>query len=278
MHKQHHPSRAGRLRKAIEVLVVLVALLSAASVFRGQFQRSQTVYAINEETERMLSEVLLPELNLQEATLDEAIAHLNRALPQQCEPGTLRFERWTQPELPRGILINEDLHILVSASGLEPLARSELSSSPTARSEARISIVIASIPLNEAVRYVAGLSDSVAGQRGGVIYFVEVPKGRPTLGPLLKRTFQINPAFHSSGKPGVVDLKPFFRSQGIEFYVGSEASLHPGGELVVRNTREEIGLIEGLLGPPERDSTWIAGLKSWYVETVDKLSQQLSRP
>lgn len=208
------------------------------------------------EIHRKLNAIIIPRLEFREATIEEAVEYLRRRSVEldmaEPDPGkrgvniVLKLDkgrRAPDAPLPRGI---PGLPANGTIPGLEPIPRAALPIDP---GKPRITISLTNIPLVEALKYVtalAGLNFQISP--GGV----EVVPNRRTV-QLLTKEYKVRAELGL--KPGT-DAKEFLVGGGVVFPSGTSAALSPEGtRLLVRNTQENLDLVDGLLATSAASDT-----------------------
>lgn len=116
-------------------------------------------------------------------------------------------------------------------------------------SDSKVTMNLKDVPVDEAVRYFAGVTGSKVMRKGDS--FTIVPQSEPT-DVLVTKEYRVPQGFISAGG----DAKGFLEGNGMTFPQGAQATyLADGSRLVVRNTPENLDLIDTLVSaakpPPE---------------------------
>jgi hypothetical protein len=224
----------------------------------------------------VLNQAVIPDFEIYDASLDEAVAQLNQLALQSNSTRKIHFARWSEPDFPTGSYRKISVGGTASAiPGLELLAGINPPALPKPDEE-RVTLHMTNIPFGEAVRYVAASFHSKAGQRGDVIYFFP---DNIELGPLVEHRYRIPPGFIpvSSTRSAKIDARSYLEQQGVEFYEGTSAFYFPkSGRLVVRNTQENIDLCDVLCDGPE--PTMIERMKWWWISQRESLRERFGSP
>ncbi|MGV3531605.1 MAG: hypothetical protein ACO1QR_04490 [Chthoniobacteraceae bacterium] len=247
-------------KKTLFILALALAALATVWGYITVRQNRERVHEITDEMAQTLGAVRIQRFELSDATVDEAVTHLNAMARQHGLPQNIQIERWPLPTPPPGFLKAEEPASALIFEGLLPIPP------PTSHS-----VALSDVPLNEALRYIAGMFDGITAQRGDVIYLIDEPSLRGgTFSPLVKSTFRwpSSPGLASPPKHGQRDMKPYFKQNGVQFYETSEAYLLRNGKLIVRNSQNDIDLISAILGTMPEPSLLLR-IKVWVLETVE---------
>jgi general secretion pathway protein D len=160
--------------------------------------------------------------------------------------------------------------------------------------EAHLTLSLNHVPLYVALDYIAKLSNMKLKIDPYAVSIV--PLSEPTDVMLLQR-FKVPPSFisqkstESAGslpQPGSASLNPnrarldqqmdakeFLISQGVEFPPGASANLVAGSELVIRNTRDNIDLIDSLVEAATGDAPCQVDIQTKFLEINQNNLQEL---
>ena len=205
-----------------------------------------------------LNSIIIPKIDLNDTPVSEAIEYLKQKSVEQdpAKKGVNLFLKLGQalpvPQSPAG----------TSTNATVPVAPM------TPESEPHVSLNLTQVPLYVALDYIAKLSNMKLKIDTYAVSMV--PLSEPT-DILVTKEYQVPPTFippkplDSTGtlpQPGAsgvpdpnkarvaqrMDAKEYLASQGVEFPIGASANyLSAGSKLVVRNTRDNIDLIDSLV-------------------------------
>jgi len=228
---------------------------------RSQIGRSQMIY-------NPLSSIIIPRLELREATLREAIDFLVKK-SAELSPTHERINIVLKIDSPAGSQPPEPALSPVVVPGLEPVRPMAPSSNPVAAgspADARITVSLSNVSLGEALKYITSLAN--------VKYKVEdyaiviVPLTVPTE-TLLNREWKVppgmfasrgnSPAAQNDGGSGLaarMDAKDFLAANGVSFPPGSSAIfLASSGKIIIKNTQENLDLVDAIVQPARQMDT-----------------------
>ncbi len=262
---------------------------------QGPSKEAGTAYINNK-----LARITVPRLEFKDATIREAIDFLKEKSREldATEPDPTR----------RGVNIVLKIDSASSASaapaaipGLEadPLA-APAGAAPSA--ESRITLSLTNIPLGEALKYVANLANlKVKVEQYAVAI---VPQSEPT-DVLLTKTWRVPPGFIQAVPGGAgaatggglgtggtlgggdatgagsnlaskAGAKEFLESQGVQFPPGSSAYfLASSSQLIVRNTQEQIELIDIIVDSSNVDVPTQVEIEAKFVEITQNNLKEL---
>ena len=240
-----------------------------------------------------LNRIIIPQLELREATIREAIEFLHKKAQeldlQEPDPAQRGLSFVLKLESSGEAAPTPPNVDVPSIPGLTPLPDAVPQPDPLSAhpGDARITVSLTNIPLAAALTYVTQLA--------GLKYKVEpyavsiVPQGTPTE-VLVTSEYRVPPSFFKrsaagnaviSAAPtaGRLDAKEYLVSQGVPFPQGASATYLPRmGRLVVRNTQENLDLVDTLIpsgsGPDAFAQTRVAGLLPLKLE-LPRVGQQL---
>jgi len=196
-----------------------------------------------------LQKIIIPKLELRDATIQEALDFLQKR----------SAELDTDPDVSRRG-VNFVLKVESAPGSVAPPAPGIVSTADT-----RISVALTNIPLIEAVKYVTSLAN--------LKYKIEpyaiaiLPVGTNTL-ELIQKEYIVPPDFLTriGGPSGATNPAAALKSAGVTFPEGATAVYFPArGRLLVRNSQENLDLIEtlvGMGGPASRSTPAIPGLEA----------------
>jgi general secretion pathway protein D len=258
-----------------------------------------------------LQRIILPKLEFREATIREALDFLKRKSieldtlePDPARKGVsfvLKLEGAgggipapAAPSAPAAPTIPG----LEPIPGAAPAAPPEAApvSSPAALGDARITVALSNIPLIEALKYVTSLA--------GLKYKVEpyavavVPEGTNTT-VLIQKSYKVPPGFitriatqggdasaiapapgEGSGgalRGGRVDAIEFLKASSVPFPEGASATYLPTtSRLIVRNTPENLDLIETIIEESTRGGPTQVEIEAKFVEISQNNLKELS--
>ncbi|MHA3773578.1 Amuc_1098 family type IV pilus outer membrane protein [Verrucomicrobiota bacterium sgz303538] len=255
-----------------------------------------------------LQRIIIPRLEFREATIREAIDFLKKKSFDLDDPN--------EPNRGVNIVLKLDTPVTAVAPeptaapagvipGLELPGAAPAPVAPVAAvspNEARITVSLTNIPLGEALRYVTGL----AGLKFKVEQYAVsvVPQGTPTE-TLITKEWKVNPGFLSSvpaaggteagglaapagsapndatrGGSSIAkraEAKDFLQGQGVAFPPGSSAIYLPSSsKLVVRNTQENLDLIDAIVEASTSGGPVQVEIESKFVEISQNNLKELS--
>jgi general secretion pathway protein D len=227
-----------------------------------------------------LNRIILPKLEFKDATIREAVDFLKRKSAeldsQEPDPSKRGVNIVLKLDNAGGVGVPPPVEVpapVPTIPGLEPApapAAPALPAVPQVNpNEARITVALTNIPLLEALKYVTNLASLKFKVEPYAVSIV--PLGTPTE-VLINKTFTPRPGFitraaaggaeatglaptapadATRGGSGIAkqqDAKEFLMASGVPFPQGSSASYLPStSRLIVRNTQENLDLIEALI-------------------------------
>ncbi len=221
--------------------------------------------ARNEQITAKLNRIIIPQLDLRDTTIREAVEYL-RQLSQQLdtlEPDPAKRGVNIFLKVPSGSNVVSTDGLLGVPGEDEPVA-----AAPTATEDTTVTLALNSVPLYEALRYLADLAglkikiDSVAVS---IVPLTEVTEELVTKEYRVPPTFIPSQAgtsetasissftFNSDTTPeerirGRQNAQTYLESQSVPFPPGSSANyIAAGSRLIVRNTQDNIDLIDVLV-------------------------------
>jgi len=247
--------------------------------------RSTDSTALQEErrgTEAMtarLNRIILPSLSIQDKSIRQAVDELKR-LSRQYDTGAGEGSS-------RGInIVLKSNPAAASAPSTTPEATAgEAAESVTPAIPETINVRLTNIPLYEALRYVATLSGLKVKVEPFAVSLVPLSESTDILE---QREFKVPPGFISgtaspdsdvataggatskSTNPqlaGRITARKFLEEQGVQFPPGASANFVPGSSrLVVRNTADNLNLIESLVSAAMGEQPTQVEIESKFVE------------
>lgn len=251
---------------------------------RRRFVEARTTdsAALQEErrgTEAMtarLNRIIIPTVNIQDKTIRQAVDELKR-LSRQYDTSNDDLAR-------RGINIVLKLPTASSAPVADE-GQGEGEESAAAVIPETVNVRLSNIPLYEALRYVATLSNLKIKVEPFAVSLVPLSESTDILE---QREFKVPPGFisgtasadNSMATPGApaasstnpqlagrITARQFLEQQGIQFPPGSSANFVPGSSrLVVRNTADNLNLIESLVSAAMGEQPTQVEIESKFVE------------
>ncbi len=247
------------------------------------------------EIQEKLERIILPRLDLREATIREAVDGLAKQ--------SVALDTSEPDSAKRGVKINlridpsapEPITSAPAIPGLERLPGNQASSPPQNPNEARITVSLANIPLGEALRYVTGLANLKFKVEQDS---VSVVSQGTTTESLVTREFMVVPGTIPSraalggtdsefagGGPGIArrsQTREALEASGVTFPEGASAIYLPGtSKLIVRNTQANLELVDAIASSsthgPMRDYAFYdpnaqiqtgPGIPDWSWRTV----------
>ncbi|MGH8048913.1 MAG: M56 family metallopeptidase [Chthoniobacterales bacterium] len=185
-----------------------------------------------ESVEAQATAIRIPEVQLRDATLREALDYLH-AKAIEADPRK------------QGV----SLVLKLDAEGQSP--------------NGKVTLQLADISLLEAVKYVAAASGmSVSVEK----YAIAVISMGEQVAPLVTREYVVNPVALKDYKTNA-DLRKFFQDSGVQFVPGASIARNSAGRIVMRNTEVQqavmAGLFEGNEPPPsEASASQLARVKT----------------
>ena len=205
---------------------------------------------------RKLARIIVPHVEFRSTTLADAVEYLRQ------ESARLDVD---SPPTERGI--NIFLRLPVGSSsrpaiappptaesaipGLPPgadVGTSALAAAPATAANTRISLTLTNIPLLEALRYVAQQANLKVKVEP---YAVSLLPYTENTDIFVTREFRVPPNFFGPSAAQAAnnhpDAETYLKSSGVQFPAGARATYLSGlGKLIVRNTQENIDLVEAL--------------------------------
>ncbi len=263
---------------------------------------------------RKLSSIMIPNIEFRSTTISDAIEFLrqeSKRLDNDPDPEArgvnifLKLPGSSAPSAPRAAAPPADTGIPGLPSATDVGALTAQPSGPVATANTRITLTLSRIPLVEALRYVAqqaGLKVKVEPYAVSIVPLTEVTDA------LITAEFRVPPNFISNTTSGEgpnsldaaatsavggggggrditgvggttisrQDAKSFLESSGVTFPPGSSATyLASTSKLVVRNTQENVDLIESLV---QENQTVIkqVEIESKFIEITQDNLKELS--
>lgn len=213
----------------LRITVVLITTVSPITPIQAQAPNFAAAAKRTERMKKKLETIIIPHVDFREQTLPETIGFLRKKSVELDveEPDPAR----------RGVSIGIMKPGSAGAPGLLPNGQ-----------PARITVSLSNIPLLEALRYVAGLSNSAVRVKSGVVTFV--PESLPL--EIITREWKITPAIgelipRPYLKPGADLAKTWFicsddRVPGPTLVVSRD-----GKRIIGKGTEEELALFDRLL-------------------------------
>lgn len=239
--------------------------------------RSQTE-AITEK----LNRIIIPNLDLRDTTVREAVEYLRQL--------SVRLDTTESDNARKGVNIFLKLGsgAGVGAASILPTPGEEGEAAPMAPAvteDTRITLALNNVPLYEALRYLAslaGLKIKVEPYAVSIVPLTDVSnelitkeyKVPPTFIPSREAPTNTDP-FGSFGQDqnsgprvlGRLGAQEFLESQGVVFPPGASAQYIPAGsKLVVRNTQDNIDLIDLLVDSAQGGAPTQVEIESKFVE------------
>lgn len=223
-----------------------------------------------------LNRIIIPTVNIQDKSIRQAVDELKR-LSRQYDTSNDDLSR-------RGINIVLKLPTASSAPvAAEGQGEGEETAAPVIPET--VNVRLSNIPLYEALRYVATLSNLKIKVEPFAVSLVPLSESTDILE---QREFKVPPGFISGtasadnntatpGAPaasstnpqlaGRITARQFLEQQGIQFPPGSSANFVPGSSrLVVRNTADNLNLIESLVSAAMGEQPTQVEIESKFVE------------
>ena len=195
--------------------------------------------------QRKLERIIIPKLEFREATLREAVDFLKRK-SVELDPD--------EPKTGVNIVLKLDTnsYVVVPDSAPPPSAIPGLDAPPASAvslgtpADARITVSLANVPLIEALKYVTGLANLKFKVEPYAVTIV--PQSVNTDVVITK---EWSPAALGNFKPGRDEsAKDWLMMRGVQFNGAAMAAYIPSsGRLIVRNTEDQLDLIDTILGP-----------------------------
>ena len=240
--------------------------------------------ALQEErrgTEAMVSRlnrIILPTVDIQDKSIRQAVDELKRLSRQ--------YDNTGDDTNRRGVNIVLKLPATPAAPAAAEGAPAEAGAATAAQPASEtISVRLSNIPLYEALRYVATLSGLKIKVEPFAVSLVPLSESTEVLE---QREFKVPPGFISGEAPadggvasagtaetgstnprlaGRITARQFLESQGVQFPPGASANFVPGSSrLVVRNTADNLNLIESLVSAAMSEQPTQVEIESKFVE------------
>ena len=266
--------------------IIAILLVGFGAVFGKAFFDIHRE-AATRRLEMELQSVILPHLELHDATVAEALAYLQtEGQKAGLRPG-IRFTVLSKQESQKFFRKRIGLSGvgLAMIPGVPPNSE-DASSTLAERSDAqeapqRITVELTNIPLSEAFKYVAGLSGLHMHQRvtHDSVLFFDV-SGDGTVDPFFCVEFAVNPLLWADSPKlpnGSFDVRSQLAGLGIFFYEGSFAELNPiTNKLVMTNTQEQIDVMSTMGG--SRIPTMVEKARYWIESQLSVFSPAPALP
>jgi general secretion pathway protein D len=275
----------------------------------GVIIQDQIAPAQAQRIQRKLERIVIPKLELREATVREAIEFLKKKSFELDDP--------SDPNRGVNIVMKLDTPAMAVAPapeaaaapvipGLEPLPGAGMAPAPMAPvagvnpNEARITVSLNNIPLGEALRYITGLANLKFKVEQYAVSVV--PQGTPTE-TLITKEWKVSPGFLSTvpqaggdpaaalggamapadatrGGSGIANraqARDFLTAQGVAFPPGSSAIYLPSSsKLISRNTQENLDLIDAIVEASSTMGPVQVEIESKFVEITQNNLKELS--
>lgn len=272
-----------KLKPAISKLLVAVAIGAVVTGLAVKLTSRPAApleaVEISEDLRKLLGQQQIAELNLHDASLNQAIAVLNQSLAKHPETATLRVALWTAPAPPPGFHRREEPvapQIVTVIPGLVDPEPQSIPIPPVRPEEARLTIDLINVPFPEALRYVATLSSCVAARMGNTLYLVEGQYDAGAFGPIIERTVTFPSSTPGLGLPNDPEaVKEALRQAGVAFYEGFEIRRISPKRLLIRGVPAQMEDIDSIV---EFDLTWRERLKYQLRGWWDSLREKLGFP
>jgi general secretion pathway protein D len=266
--------------------------------------------ALTQRIQRKLERIVIPRLEFREATIREAIEFLKKKSYDLDDPNdpnrgvniVLRLDS------PGGGAVIPEAPAAPVIPGLEiPGGAAPAPVAPImgggGGGDARITVSLQNIPLGEALRYVTGLANLKFKVEQYAVSVV--PQGTPTE-TLLTKEWKVSPGLLSTvpaagggldaaggglglqggpadatrGGSGIskrIEAKDFFMASGVAFPPGSSAIYLPSSsKLIVRNTQENLDLIDAVIESGSQFGPVQVEIESKFVEITQNNLKELS--
>ncbi len=261
---------------------------------RRQFVGARTTdsAALQEErrgTEAMvarLNRITIPNVDIQDKSIRQAVEELKRLSRQ--------YDTTDENANRRGVNI---VLKLPSTPAAEPAAAVDAQGVETPAAPPAvetISVRLSNVPLYEALRYVATLAGLKIKVEPFAVSLVPLSESTDILE---QREFKVPPGFISGEAPtdtgtatagsagtgstnprlaGRITARQFLEAQGVQFPQGSSANFVPGSSrLVVRNTADNLNLIESLVSAAMGEQPTQVEIESKFVEVSQNNLKEL---
>lgn len=186
-----------------------------------------------DEIRRKLETLIIPRVDLREATLAEAVGFLKTK--------SVDLDIHEQDPAKRGVnIVIKRQSRPPALSGLEAVPAPELH-----KQQSRLTLSITNLPLEEAIRYVARLSGLSVSVEPSAVALIETVEPN---GPLSTKERKLNEAMITALALKDRDVLGNLRAHGITFPRGASAIwLSTSRKLVMRNTQENHDLLDKFL-------------------------------
>ena len=178
------------------------------------------------ELEEKLERIVIPELNFRNTTVADALKELEK----QSE----KLDTNEPDPSKKGVKI-ETYFADAKAPGTA-VPTSSISS------DARITLNLKNIPLQDALNYVTKLADLKYQLKDGTV--TAVPQSEPT-DVLVTKEYDVPPSFIAGNGTDPAKAREFLETSGVQFPPGAIANyFRESGKLIVKNTQENVDLID----------------------------------
>ncbi len=210
---------------------------------------------------RKLDEIEIPRVSFVDATVREAIEKLQQRSVEE--------DRKRRRE--EGLPDDGDLGVNIVLK-LDAAAQSQL-----------VTLDLTNIPLRQALEYIVNLASLKIKIEPYAVLIV--PMSEPT-DTLVTMEFRVPPGFitatpsgggdASAGTAGSSTAKTFLESQGVQFPAGASANYLPGSSmLIVRNTQDNLSLVETLVQSAGQSTPTQVEIESKFVEVTQNNLKEL---
>lgn len=238
-----------------------------------------------------LNNIIISKIDLSDSPVSEAIEYLKQKSKEQdpAKKGVNIFLKLSQaPPAAQGVQGTQ-------ASAVPPTAGSASPPAPGSANEPHISISLSNVPLYVVLDYIAKLSNlklkidpfavsvvPLSEQTEGMI--TKEYKVPPTFIPLKSLDGGALPQPGFSGVPDPnkarvaqrQDAKEYLSSQGVEFPLGASANyIANGSKLIIRNTRDNIDLMDSLVDAAADDAPYQVDIQTKFLEINQNNIQEL---
>ena len=235
-----HAIRVGIVNARLLLLIAVVLCHCHALAAKPAAKPAPEVWV-----ERKLDRIIIPRIQLRDASLVEAVEFLRKEARRLDPRGT---------GLPITLQLETSAPVESSAApvmqGLPP------EPNPTPPGEAKMTVSLSNIPLREALHYVTGLANMKFWVRPDGVHIVPVLEPEP----MFTREFAIPgdlfPAMEKEDRIAHTEMaiqtrdnfQEYLISNGVQFRTGATATLSPDAKrLTVHNTNDQFGLIKDIL-------------------------------
>ena len=238
-----------------------------------------------------LNTTIISKIELSDSPMSEAIEYLKQKSKDQdpAKKGVNIFLKLGQPPATQASTTSTLSSPLPAGSGATPVATS------SAASEPHITISLSNVPLYVALEYIAKLANLKLKIDPFAVSVVPLSENTDEM---LTKEYKVPPTFIKQksldgsalpqpGASGVPDpnkarvaqrqdAKEFLADQGIEFPLGASANyIATGSKLVVRNTRDNIDLLDSLVDAAVDDSPKQIDIQTKFLEINQNNIQEL---